>query len=122
MARYVRNKAGFDALATSEQVRHYAREVGDFYLAVVKSYAPVAPPPRDPDPGLYRDSLDVDTEIVHLPLGPRWAAIIAAHTRYAAALEYGAKDVPNPPRPLTKLLDIVDTADPNVARKAARKR
>lgn len=121
MARYVRDKKGFDALATSGEVRRLAVDVGTGYLDVVRSYAPVGTPPDDPHPGLYRDSLDADTEIVHLPHGPRWAAVIGAHTWYATWLERGAKTVPDPPRPLTTLLDIVDAADPNEERKAARR-
>lgn len=122
MARYSRDKKGFDLLATSEEVRHFVNEVGTVYLGVLRSYAPEGTPPRDPHPGLYKASLDATTEVVELPLGPRWAAVIGAHTRYSAALEYGSKSVPNPPRPLTRLLDIVDAADPNEARKGARKR
>lgn len=121
MARYVWDKKGFDALATSEEVHRLAHEVGDGYLEVVRSYAPMGDPSGDPHSGLYKASLDADTTIVHLPLGPRWAAVIAAHTSYATWLERGSKTVPNPPRPLTKLLDIVDAADPNEERKAARK-
>ncbi len=117
----MRDDKGFDLLAVSPEVHRYAHDVAEFYKDVVKSYAPVGGK-GDPHPGLYRDSLDADTQIVELPYGPRWAAVIVAPVPYATVLEVGSATVPNPPRPLTKLLDIVDAADPNVARKAARKR
>lgn len=122
MARYVRNKIGFDHLATGEEVHRFAGEVGEVYSDVLRDIAPIGKPPRDPHPGLYKASIGSGTAIVALPQGPRWAATISAHVRYAAALEYGSVSVPDPPRPLTKLLDIVDAADPNTARKAARRR
>jgi hypothetical protein len=122
MARYVRDDKGFDLLAISSEVHGFAHEVGEFYADVLRSIAPVGTPPQDKHPGLYKASIETDTEIVHLPYGPRWAADIVAPVPYATVLEVGSATVPNPPRPLTRLLDIVDAADPNVVRKAARKR
>lgn len=119
MARYERNHRGMDQLGTSRRVAAHMRRVGGMWKEKLEATAPR-------ETGEYIRSLSVDNEIVTIRddrgrAMPRWAVNINATARYAAALEYGSADVPSPPRPLTKLLDEINAADPNRGRQSRRR-
>ncbi|MBB1153518.1 HK97 gp10 family phage protein [Amycolatopsis dendrobii] len=115
MARYEPDSAGFTRLATSRRVsRHMTGVVGRYWADELRALAPTL---FHRNTGEYIDSITVEPTVVEINGLPRAAVIIAANTRYAAILEIGSKDIDVPPRPLTKLLDRIEDADPGQARK-----
>lgn len=118
MAVYQPNEAGFTLLATSPKVRKHMLFIGEYWASELRVVAP-----RGVDSNVYKyaDSITVDSLIVEIGREkklPRGAAQITANVPYASVLEVGAKDkFVNPPRPMTKLLDRMQAADPELRTK-----
>jgi hypothetical protein len=115
MARYEPDYAGFTKLATSRRVStHMTHVVGRYWAEELRALAPTL---FERNTGEYVRSITVEAAEVEIKGLPRAAAIIAANVPYATVLETGSKDILVPPRPLTKLLDRIEDADPGQARK-----
>lgn len=111
-----RDHVGFDRLATGVGVEKHMRFVGDHWRGVLHTRLPAA---FTESTGAYADSLDVSLHIREIGGLRRTGARLNARVRYAAALEYGHVDNPDPPAPLTKLLDVARRRDPQNGRKRA---
>lgn len=106
MAVYQPDRKGFTQLATSRRVAKHMRFVGEHWAAELRQFRPPG------GTGDYADSVTVEPVTVSINGLPRAAVEIAANTPYAAILEIGSHDIDVPPRPLTKLLDRIEDADP----------
>lgn len=115
MGRYVPNQAGFNRLATSQRMRKIMKKLGESGAEFVRG---IAPRGQGPGAGDYADSVTARTYIalVGKKKLPRAAVRIAVSVPYAKYHETGAKRIPHPTRPLTRLKDILDAADPNLKR------
>lgn len=115
MAVYQPNSQGFTRLATSRRVsRHMVGVVGAHWADELRGLAPSL---FDRNTGGYVRSITVRPTVVTINGLPRAAVEIAANAPYAAILEIGSHDIDVPPRPLTRLLDRIEDADPGQARK-----
>jgi hypothetical protein len=115
MGVYQPDAAGFTRLATSRRVsQHMTQVVGRYWADELRALAPTL---FKRNTGEYVDSITVSAITVTINGLPRAAVEIAANTPYAAILEIGSADILVPPRPLTKLLDRIEDADPGQARK-----
>jgi hypothetical protein len=105
MAVYQPDSEGWDALANGEQVKEHMLVVGKTWAEDLRAEAPR-------DTGRYAEHITVHLDTVRVARHRRPAAVITADTPYAAILEVGTHGMTDPPRPLTKLLDRIDAADP----------
>lgn len=85
--------------------------VGEYWANDLRAAAPRGPS------GDYANSITVHSVTEEVNGLSRVGVQITANVLYAAILEVGAKHIPNPPRPLTKLLDRIQAADPNSRKK-----
>lgn len=105
MGRYVASDSGWNAWATGEDMERFIRARGEEWADRLKQIV-------GRRTGTYVRSIQVTTHNSLIRSKPRVAARITATARYAAALEYGNSRMPNPPKPLTRLLDEMQAADP----------
>lgn len=104
-----RNPAGFTKLATGPAVSKHMRFVANYWRVILVARATVL---FKRNTGEYTSSLTVDLQQKRIADLVRIGAILGAHVRYAAALEYGNSVTQDPPRPLTDVLDSMHRADP----------
>lgn len=115
MARYEPSYTGFSKLATSRRVStHMTHVVGRYWAEELRALAPTL---FKENTGDYGRSVTVEAIDLVIAGLPRAAARIAVNVSYATVLETGSKDILVPPRPLTKILDRIEDADPGQARK-----
>jgi hypothetical protein len=105
MGTYLPSSAGFTRLACALTVSSHMRRIGKHWARELRATAPRGPT------GDYAANITVHT----LTVGrrPRAAVQITANAPYSAILEVGSKHIQDPPRPMTKLLDRIQAADPN---------
>lgn len=106
MGAYKPDAKGFTELALGRGVRAHMLLVGEYWARKPRTFRPVG------GTGEYADSVTVEAVTVSVRGRPRIGVEIAANVSYAAALEVGNAHDPNPPRPLSKLLDHIRAADP----------
>lgn len=115
MAVYKPDAKGFTELALSSGVRRHMLLVGEYWARKPREFnraGPLPGPVRIDDGQKYADSITVEAVTVSIRGRPRIGVEIAANVSYAAVLEVGNSHDPNPPRPLSKMLDHIRAADP----------
>jgi hypothetical protein len=119
MGIYKPNSVEFNRLAHSPRLKKHMLAIGEYWANELRASAPRGKT-GEVDATHYADSIDVVAVTVLIgkmfPLF-RVGAQITANVPYAAILEVGAKHIPNPPRPMTKLLDRMQAADPKKAKR-----
>lgn len=111
MGVYRPNKTGIPKLAVSRKLsRHMVDVIGRYWAEQLRSLAPH-------ESGEYSASITVEKVTATVDRLARVGVRIAANVEYAAILEVGSQDILVPPRPLTKLLDRIEDADPGQKKK-----
>jgi hypothetical protein len=107
MGVYQPDEKGFTELALGPKMHEFIMAAGEHWAAELRASAP-----RDPPENEYVNSITVEAVPVFIKGRARVAAEIKANVLYAAILEVGSKHIQDPPRPMTKLLDRIQAADP----------
>jgi hypothetical protein len=110
--RFQPNRTGMTELAKSERLQAHLLTVGEHWATRLREIAPYSGRHKQH----YRDHIEVEIGDCTVPRlqaeYPRKSVFVVARVDWAAAVEYGNKATPNPSRPLHKILDEAQAADP----------
>lgn len=103
--KFTIDKEGFgELLRTSPELQAAMLKAAEDGVQAIRPHLPIGTPPDDTHPGRYRESLHA--EIGTGPKEDRVGARIVAGAPYAAAIEWGNKNV-NAQHPLANAIDLL---------------